>query len=100
MKELSAIAVSKGPGSYTGLRIGVATAKGLCYGLNIPLIGVNTLLAMAHQFADKSFTVDYLCPMIDARRMEVYCMMLDGELEVLETTQPKVVAVWYLRPMG
>ena len=69
MKELNAIAVSQGPGSYTGLRIGVSAAKGLCYALNIPLIAVDTLQALASKVKiDKGLIV----PMIDARRMEVY----------------------------
>ena len=69
--DLKAIAVSKGPGSYTGLRIGVSTAKGLCYALDIPLISVSTLKAMAFGMAQKEKS-DLYCPMIDARRMEVY----------------------------
>ena len=71
IKDLDAIAVSKGPGSYTGLRIGVSTAKGLCYALDIPLISVSTLKAMAFRMAQKEDS-DLYCPMIDARRMEVY----------------------------
>ena len=71
IKDLDAIAVSKGPGSYTGLRIGVSTSKGLCYALNIPLISVSTLKAMAFGMAQKEES-DLYCPMIDARRMEVY----------------------------
>jgi tRNA threonylcarbamoyladenosine biosynthesis protein TsaB len=73
--ELDAIAVSCGPGSYTGLRIGVSTAKGLCYALDKPLIAVETLEAMAFGAAAEMQTIanyDLLCPMIDARRMEVY----------------------------
>ncbi|WP_437921998.1 tRNA (adenosine(37)-N6)-threonylcarbamoyltransferase complex dimerization subunit type 1 TsaB [Sphingobacterium sp. LRF_L2] len=71
LSSLAAIAVSMGPGSYTGLRIGVSTAKGLCYGLDIPLLAINTLDAMAVGFTDFS-QADILVPMIDARRMEVY----------------------------
>ena len=71
IKDLDAIAVSKGPGSYTGLRISVSTAKGLCYALDIPLISVSTLKAMAFGMAQKEKS-DLYCPMIDARRMEVY----------------------------
>ena len=73
LSQLDAIAVAKGPGSYTGLRIGVSTAKGLCFSLDKPLLSVNTLAAMAEQvraFYPAAYT---LCPMIDARRMEVYC---------------------------
>ena len=71
IKDLYAVAVSKGPGSYTGLRISVSTAKGLCYALDIPLISVSTLKAMAFGMAQKEKS-DLYCPMIDARRMEVY----------------------------
>lgn len=71
MQELDAIAVSKGPGSYTGLRIGVSTAKGLCYSLDKPLISISTLRSMAYRMAQIK-VADLYCPMIDARRMEVY----------------------------
>lgn len=78
MKELDAIAVSQGPGSYTGLRIGVSAAKGLCYALNIPLIAVDTLQALASKVEiDKGLIV----PMIDARRMEVYSAVFFASLE-------------------
>ena len=73
LTQLDAIAVAKGPGSYTGLRIGVSTAKGLCFSLDKPLLSVNTLAAMAEQVRAFYPTVYTLCPMIDARRMEVYC---------------------------
>jgi tRNA threonylcarbamoyladenosine biosynthesis protein TsaB len=76
-KDLSAVAVSKGPGSYTGLRIGVSAAKGLCYGLEIPLIGVSTLQSMAKDMCNKFFDNELFCPMIDARRMEVYTAVYD-----------------------
>lgn len=71
--HLSAIAVSKGPGSYTGLRIGVSAAKGLCYGLGVPLISIETLTAMANSVASKVEDDAVLIPMIDARRIEVFC---------------------------
>jgi tRNA threonylcarbamoyladenosine biosynthesis protein TsaB len=89
--DLSAIAVSKGPGSYTGLRIGVSTAKGLCFGLDIPLIAVNSLLSMAHEV--KRYNMDRfdLCPMLDARRMEVYCLVTDHELGVKQNTEAKII---------
>ena len=74
--NISAIAVSMGPGSYTGLRIGVATAKGLCYGLNIPLISISTLKSMSLGMSLK-MKADLFCPMIDARRMEVYSAFFD-----------------------
>ncbi len=89
--DLEAIAISKGPGSYTGLRIGVATAKGLCYALEIPLIGINTLIAMAHQLVEIPLGADYLCPMLDARRMEVYCTIVNKEFQVESETKAVVV---------
>jgi tRNA threonylcarbamoyladenosine biosynthesis protein TsaB len=91
-QELSAIAVSKGPGSYTGLRIGVAVAKGLCFTLGIPLIGVETLEAMAlgmRSLAAKDNSL--ICPMLDARRMEVYCALFDSFGQQLVPTQAVVV---------
>jgi tRNA threonylcarbamoyladenosine biosynthesis protein TsaB len=72
--DLDAIAVSSGPGSYTGLRIGVSTAKGLCYASDVPLIAVSTLDALAQAMKDK-YPEAQLCPMLDARRMEVYCAL-------------------------
>lgn len=68
--DLSAVAVSEGPGSYTGLRIGVSAAKGLCFALGIPFIAIPTLLSLAHQVEAKEG--DYIIPLLDARRMEVY----------------------------
>ncbi|MBK0404952.1 tRNA (adenosine(37)-N6)-threonylcarbamoyltransferase complex dimerization subunit type 1 TsaB [Adhaeribacter sp. BT258] len=92
-KELSAVAVSGGPGSYTGLRIGTSTAKGLCYALNIPLIAISTLHALALQTI--KFTAnasEYLfCPMIDARRMEVYTALLTSSLQEVLPDQAKVL---------
>ena len=78
LKDLRAISVSAGPGSYTGLRVGMATAKGLCYALNIPLITISTLKIMAS--AARNEPVDLLCPMIDARRMEVFTALYDKDL--------------------
>lgn len=84
LHDLDAIAVAKGPGSYTGLRIAVSTAKGLCFGLDKPLLSYNTLEAMTHQVIGVN---DLLCPMLDARRMEVYCALYEGNAkqEVSET---------------
>ena len=78
LNNLSAIAVSQGPGSYTGLRIGVSAAKGLCYALDIPLIAVDTLQALASQVTISS---GLIIPMIDARRMEVYSAIFSPTLE-------------------
>jgi tRNA threonylcarbamoyladenosine biosynthesis protein TsaB len=78
LQDLSAIAVSQGPGSYTGLRIGVSAAKGLCYALDIPLIAVDTLQALAAQVTISS---GLIIPMIDARRMEVYSAIFGPTLE-------------------
>jgi tRNA threonylcarbamoyladenosine biosynthesis protein TsaB len=76
LKEINAIVLSKGPGSYTGLRIGTSTAKGLCYSLDIPLVSISTLKTMAFGMSKKE---DYklYCPMIDARRMEVFASIYD-----------------------
>jgi tRNA threonylcarbamoyladenosine biosynthesis protein TsaB len=90
-KQLSAIAVSKGPGSYTGLRIGVSAAKGLCFALDIPLIAVETLEAMAwgvHQYTTENTG---LCPMIDARRMEVYCQLWNENVDLVLPTSAVIV---------
>ena len=84
ISDLNAVAVSMGPGSYTGLRIGVSTAKGLCFALDIPLIAINTLNAMAHGLkATKNYDSVLYCPMIDARRMEVYTAVYNGSLELI-----------------
>jgi len=92
MKDLSAVAVSKGPGSYTGLRIGVSTAKGLCYALDIPLIAVNTLQAMAAgMISIKPDENALYCPMIDARRMEVYTGVWDASGREVWPTEAKII---------
>lgn len=87
LAQLNAVAVMAGPGSYTGLRVGMATAKGLCYALKIPLVTVNTLQAMA--LAALPEPADLLCPMIDARRMEVFTAVYNRQLEVV--APPKAV---------
>jgi tRNA threonylcarbamoyladenosine biosynthesis protein TsaB len=92
--DLDAVAISMGPGSYTGLRIGVSTAKGLCYALDIPLIAVNTLEAMTSGFLSNCFFVNQqtlFCPMIDARRMEVYCAVFDFQNRVIQPTEAKII---------
>jgi len=88
--SLGAVAVSSGPGSYTGLRIGSATAKGLCYGFSIPLIAIDSLRVLCSAIQDRQPDI-YYCPMIDARRMEVYCTILDYQLREVEPIQAKVI---------
>ena len=78
INDLAAICVSAGPGSYTGLRVSMATAKGLCYALQRPLITISTLKMMATAASD--LTADFFCPMIDARRMEVFTAVYDRNL--------------------
>lgn len=82
-KHLSAVSVTSGPGSYTGLRIGVSTAKGLCYALNIPLISIDALLNLAI-IANKNHLSTSICAMIDARRMEVFSAIFDSNLSILK----------------
>ncbi len=88
--DLNAVAVSKGPGSYTGLRIGVSSAKGLCYALNIPLISINTLQILANCIKNKNEKYFY-CPMLDARRMEVYTAVYDFNLNEDLPTEALIV---------
>ncbi len=90
--QLDAVALSQGPGSYTGLRIGTATAKGICYGLNIPLIPIDTLQILCAAAHSAQLTAhDYFCPMIDARRMEVYCALYDAAGKRLTEIEAKVI---------
>lgn len=95
MEDLNAVAVSKGPGSYTGLRIGVSVAKGICYALDIPLIAIDTLEAMAKAFigmyADKVDSSTLYWPMIDARRMEVYTAAYNKYQQVVFPTAAKIL---------
>jgi tRNA threonylcarbamoyladenosine biosynthesis protein TsaB len=84
--DLNAIAVSKGPGSYTGLRIGISTAKGLCYALDIPLIAISTLSSLARQV-----TGSLVVPMLDARRMEVYSAVFSSEMEQIREIQAQII---------
>ena len=93
--KLDAIAVSCGPGSYTGLRIGISTAKGLCFALDKPLIAIDTLTAMCYG-AKNLMGVGYdksllLCPMIDARRMEVYTALFDINIKTIKPTAAEII---------
>ena len=90
LKKVDAVALSMGPGSYTGLRIGTSTAKGLCYALDIPLIAISTLKAMAFAMAKNEKSAIY-CPMIDARRMEVFSALYDVNNKQLRGVQADVV---------
>lgn len=87
-KEIDAVAVSKGPGSYTGLRIGVSTAKGLCYSLDKPLISISTLESLAHQVKCEE---GFIIPMLDARRMEVYSAIFSSNFEPLRAIEAEVI---------
>ncbi|MCC6837797.1 MAG: tRNA (adenosine(37)-N6)-threonylcarbamoyltransferase complex dimerization subunit type 1 TsaB [Bacteroidia bacterium] len=89
LKDIDAIAVSKGPGSYTGLRIGVSTAKGLCYSLEKPLIAINTLEQLSRSISLEKGTL--VCPMIDARRMEVYCAVYDHSGKEILPTAAEII---------
>lgn len=88
VNDLSAVAVGKGPGSYTGLRIGVSAAKGLCFTHDIPLISINSLEVLAHAC---NFNDGIIIPMIDARRMEVYSMILDKNHTIIRETKAEII---------
>jgi tRNA threonylcarbamoyladenosine biosynthesis protein TsaB len=90
LKDLDAVSLGKGPGSYTGLRIGASSAKGFCYGLKLPLIAINSLETMIEPFLGKGY--EYIIPLIDARRMEVYCAAFDGNSgQMLTETEAKIL---------
>jgi tRNA threonylcarbamoyladenosine biosynthesis protein TsaB len=92
LPEIDAVAVSSGPGSYTGLRIGTSTAKGICYARNIPLISINTLDLLTAQFLQNNSQLNgLLCPMIDARRMEVYCQIQDQNGKLIRNVEAVVI---------
>jgi tRNA threonylcarbamoyladenosine biosynthesis protein TsaB len=90
-KDMHAVAVGSGPGSYTGLRIGVSAAKGLAYALQIPLIAVNTLQTMAAAAILENKSDSLFCPLLDARRMEVYTVIFDKDLRVVKETTAQIL---------
>lgn len=90
LKEIDAVCLGKGPGSYTGLRIGAASAKGFCYGLKIPLIAVNSMESMIELFLDQNY--DLIITLVDARRMEVYTAAYDGKTgKEISSTEAKIL---------
>lgn len=90
LKDIEAVSLGKGPGSYTGLRIGAASAKGFCYGLKVPFIAINSLESMIEPFLGNNY--DLIVPLIDARRMEVYTAVYDGNTgEELSGTEAKIL---------
>jgi tRNA threonylcarbamoyladenosine biosynthesis protein TsaB len=96
VSDLDAIAVSKGPGSYTGLRIGVSMAKGLCYASGIPLVSVSTLQAMCYGLSDDFKAANtlndfYFCPMLDARRMEVYTAFFNADYSKHQDIRAEII---------
>jgi tRNA threonylcarbamoyladenosine biosynthesis protein TsaB len=88
IEDLSAVAISKGPGSYTGLRIGVSAAKGLCYALNIPLISIDTLESLAHEL---DIEKGYIVPVLDARRMEVYSAVFNHQYKMVDNVKAQII---------
>ena len=90
LKDIEAVSLGRGPGSYTGLRIGASSAKGFCYGLKIPLIAVNSMESMVEPFLDKNY--DFIIPLVDARRMEVYTAVYDGKTgQETSVTEAKIL---------
>ncbi|KQT24473.1 tRNA threonylcarbamoyladenosine biosynthesis protein TsaB [Chryseobacterium sp. Leaf405] len=90
MKDIEAVSLGKGPGSYTGLRIGASSAKGFCYGLKVPLVAVNSLETMIESFLNQNY--DFIIPLIDARRMEVYTAVYGGETgNEISATEAKIL---------
>ena len=89
LQQLEAVAVSNGPGSYTGLRVGLSAAKGYCFALDIPLITVGTLEILADSVKEKA--TDLICPMIDARRMEVFTAIYDNNMTEIMTPQAMIL---------
>lgn len=98
--ELSAVAVSKGPGSYTGLRIGISTAKGICYARDIPLLAVSTLeILTIGAFHSQNQPDALYCPMMDARRMEVYTCLFNNQLEIIQNTSAVILDEQFLKTL-
>ena len=91
MRDLQAVAVTAGPGSYTGLRVGMAAAKGFCYALGIPLITEDTLKVMALAASEQLPQADLICPMIDARRMEVFTALYSQDMTRLLPSTAMVI---------
>lgn len=89
MYDIDAIAVSKGPGSYTGLRIGVSAAKGLCFSLDKPLISIATLTSLSHAISINKG--EFIIPLLDARRMEVYCAIFDNNNQQIQKTKAEII---------
>jgi len=90
LKDIEAVSLGRGPGSYTGLRIGASSAKGFCYGLKVPLIAVNSMESMIEPFLDGNY--ELIIPLIDARRMEVYTAVYDGKSgQELSATEAKIL---------
>jgi tRNA threonylcarbamoyladenosine biosynthesis protein TsaB len=89
--DLEAVAVGAGPGSYTGLRVGTSAAKGIAFGMDIPLISISSLQALAQEFLNYPEPVDLILPMIDARRMEVYAAIYNSQLEQLVGTHSLIL---------
>ncbi|MCR9286588.1 tRNA (adenosine(37)-N6)-threonylcarbamoyltransferase complex dimerization subunit type 1 TsaB [Saprospiraceae bacterium] len=91
LKDLDAVAISEGPGSYTALRVGASVAKGICYALEKPLIVIDTLQAIAWASREKENIEGLYCPMIDARRMEVYCKLFDTENKAVTKVESRII---------
>jgi tRNA threonylcarbamoyladenosine biosynthesis protein TsaB len=90
LKDIEAVSLGRGPGSYTGLRIGASSAKGFCYGLKIPLIAINSMESMIEPFLGENY--EFIIPLIDARRMEVYTVVYDGKTgQELSETEAKIL---------
>lgn len=90
LKDIEAVSLGRGPGSYTGLRIGASSAKGFCYGLKVPLIAVNSMESMIEPFLGKNY--EFVIPLVDARRMEVYTAIYDGKTgQELSETEAKIL---------